>query len=174
MSANIDPIYVRQVIGDIVDTITPCINMKVYIDGRQIINGCTIKPSIAIVPPQIRFEGQAERLYTLLLTDPDMPSPSNPTLREYIHWIVTDIPGSGAINQGNEILPYEPPTPIRGYHRYILMMFEQMTPLGLLSPPLTRAHFDHKTFVWRHQLGVPKAIAYFWAKKEPGQGRQDP
>lgn len=66
MFANVDPIYVRQVIGDVIDTITPCMNMKVYINGRQIINGCTIRPSIAIEPPRIRFEGQAEHLYTLV------------------------------------------------------------------------------------------------------------
>lgn len=26
--------------------------------------------------------------------DPDAPNPSNPTLREYLHWMVTDIPES--------------------------------------------------------------------------------
>lgn len=71
------------------------------------------------------------------------------------------------------MLPYAPPTPERGYHRYILMMFEQVMPLGPLSPPVTRAHFNHKTFIRRHQLGVPKAITYFWAKKEQGLGRQN-
>ncbi len=30
--------------------------------------------------------------YTLLMVDPDAPSPSNPNISEIIHWIVTDIP----------------------------------------------------------------------------------
>ena len=75
--------------------------------------------------------------------------------------------------QGNVILPYAPPTPARGYHRYILMMFEQAMPLGMLPPPLTRSYFDSKFFALAHQLGVPKAVAYFWAKKETSQRRQE-
>lgn len=66
MFANVDPIYVRQVIGDVVETISPCMDMKVYINGTQIVNGCTIKPSTATEAPQIRFEGQTEHLYTLV------------------------------------------------------------------------------------------------------------
>ena len=31
------------------------------------------------------------------MSDPDAPSPSNPTHREWLHWIVTNIPG-GAPN----------------------------------------------------------------------------
>jgi protein FLOWERING LOCUS T len=30
--------------------------------------------------------------YTLLMVDPDAPSPTDPSLSEIIHWIVTDIP----------------------------------------------------------------------------------
>ncbi|WOG96714.1 hypothetical protein DCAR_0416050 [Daucus carota subsp. sativus] len=173
MSSNIDSFNVRQVIGDVIDITSSCTNMTVYINGRLIVNGCSIMSSLATDAPRIRFQGQAGHLYTLLLTDPDMPSPSNPTQKEYIHWIVTDIPGSGNINEGNVILPYAPPTPARGYHRYILMMFEQAMPLGLLPPPLTRSHFNSKFFAFAHQLGVPKAVAYFWAKKETSQRRPE-
>ncbi len=45
------------------------------------------------------FGGDAEK-YTLLLVDPDAPSPSNPTLRNILHWLVTDIPGSTSPSQG--------------------------------------------------------------------------
>jgi hypothetical protein len=45
------------------------------------------------------FRGGAEK-YTLVMVDPDAPSPSNPTLRNILHWLVTDIPGSTSPSQG--------------------------------------------------------------------------
>jgi hypothetical protein len=45
------------------------------------------------------FGGDAEK-YTLVMVDPDAPSPSNPTLRNILHWLVTDIPGSTSPSQG--------------------------------------------------------------------------
>jgi hypothetical protein len=45
------------------------------------------------------FGGDAEK-YTLVMVDPDAPSPSNPTLRNVLHWLVTDIPGSTSPSQG--------------------------------------------------------------------------
>ncbi|KMZ70821.1 hypothetical protein ZOSMA_193G00520 [Zostera marina] len=36
------------------------------------------------------------------MVDPDAPNPSNPTLREYLHWMVTDIPGTLDSSYGKE------------------------------------------------------------------------
>lgn len=35
---------------------------------------------------------QPQYLYTLVLSDPDAPSPAMPTSREYLHWLVTNAP----------------------------------------------------------------------------------
>jgi hypothetical protein len=45
------------------------------------------------------FGGDADK-YTLAMVDPDAPSPSNPVLRNILHWLVTDIPGSTTASQG--------------------------------------------------------------------------
>jgi len=45
------------------------------------------------------FGGDADK-YTLVMVDPDAPSPSSPTLRNILHWLVTDIPGSTSPSQG--------------------------------------------------------------------------
>ncbi len=42
---------------------------------------------------------QPSNLYTLVLSDPDSPSPTNPTFREYLHWLVTNAP-DGDISKG--------------------------------------------------------------------------
>ncbi len=45
------------------------------------------------------FGGDADK-YTLAMVDPDAPNPSNPVLRNILHWLVTDIPGSTTASQG--------------------------------------------------------------------------
>ncbi len=35
-----------------------------------------------------------------MLTDPDVPGPSDPYLKEHLHWIVTDIPGTTDVTFG--------------------------------------------------------------------------
>ncbi len=35
---------------------------------------------------------QPSSSYTLVLSDPDSPSPTAPTYREYLHWLVTNAP----------------------------------------------------------------------------------
>ena len=42
---------------------------------------------------------QADTKYTLVLSDPDAPSPAMPTSREFLHWIVTNAP-FGDITKG--------------------------------------------------------------------------
>jgi len=59
------------------------------------------------------FGGDAEK-YTLVMVDPDAPSPSSPTLRNILHWLVTDIPGSTSPSQG--LLWHFPPLPPHPLH----------------------------------------------------------
>ncbi|KAG6480273.1 hypothetical protein ZIOFF_063753 [Zingiber officinale] len=35
-----------------------------------------------------------------VMVDPDAPSPSNPTKREFLHWLVTDIPETANSSYG--------------------------------------------------------------------------
>ncbi|CAN6714408.1 unnamed protein product [Malus baccata var. baccata] len=109
--------------------------MSVYFGSKHVTNGCDIKPSMAINPPKITFTGHPGELYTLVMTDPDAPSPSEPSMREWVHWIVCDIPGGTNPLRGKEILPYVGPRPPVGIHRYILVLFQQKAPVGLVEQP---------------------------------------
>ncbi|KAK4492264.1 hypothetical protein RD792_003067, partial [Penstemon davidsonii] len=51
-----------------------------------------------------------------IMTDPDVPGPSDPYLREHLHWIVTDIPGTTDSTFGKEVVSYEMPRPKIGIH----------------------------------------------------------
>eukprot|EP00245_Coleochaete_scutata_P011956 TRINITY_DN4539_c2_g2_i1.p1 TRINITY_DN4539_c2_g2~~TRINITY_DN4539_c2_g2_i1.p1 ORF type:complete len:139 (-),score=22.73 TRINITY_DN4539_c2_g2_i1:82-498(-) len=100
-----------------------------------------------------------------VMTDPDAPSPVNPTKREWLHWIVKDIPGTGVASQGTEVVPYNGPTPPMGVHRYAFIVFKQPGPLDL-KPPSTRANFNTRAFADTHNLKHPVAVAFFTAEKE--------
>ncbi|XP_057514544.1 protein MOTHER of FT and TFL1-like [Actinidia eriantha] len=167
MATSTDPLVVCRIIGDVVDMFVPSITMNVYYGPKHVTNGCTIKPSMAINPPRVTITGHSHELYTLVMTDPDAPSPSEPSMREWVHWIVTDIPGDSNPTHGNEILPYMAPRPPVGIHRCILLLFQQKGPLELVEQPMSRANFSTRAFSHQLDLGMPVATVYFNAQKEP-------
>jgi phosphatidylethanolamine-binding protein (PEBP) family uncharacterized protein len=42
----------------------------------------------------VSFQGDANKLFTLVMVDPDAPSPDHPTMAQWLHWIVANIPGA--------------------------------------------------------------------------------
>ncbi|KAL6281672.1 hypothetical protein ACE6H2_018553 [Prunus campanulata] len=178
MAASVDPLVVGRVIGDVVDMFVPTVNMSVYFGSKHVTNGCDIKPSMAINPPKITVSGQPGELYTLVMTDPDAPSPSEPSMREWVHWIVADIPGGTSPVRGKiftlwkEILAYVGPRPPVGIHRYILVLFQQKGPMGLVEQPSSRAHFNTRFFAAQLDLGLPVSTVYFNSQKEPANRRR--
>ncbi|XP_040998498.1 protein MOTHER of FT and TFL1 [Juglans microcarpa x Juglans regia] len=172
MSASVDPLVVGRVIGDVVDMFVPTANMSAYFGPKHVTNGCDVKPSAATNPPKMTLSGNSDELYTLVMTDPDAPSPSEPSMREWVHWIVVDIPGGTNPTRGKEILPYVGPRPPIGIHRYILVLFRQRAPLGHVDQPASRANFNTRIFAGQLDLGLPVATVYFNSQKEPASRRR--
>ncbi|KAL4296106.1 hypothetical protein GQ457_12G007560 [Hibiscus cannabinus] len=175
MAASVDPLVVGRVIGDVLDMFVPTVTMSVYYGSKHVTNGCDIKPSMTINPPKVAIDGLPDQLYTLVMTDPDAPSPSEPSMREWVHWIVSDIPGGtnptrdteGRSISGKEMVAYMGPRPPVGIHRYILVLFQQQGPLGAVQQLTSRANFSTRFFADHFHLGLPVATVYFNAQKEP-------
>ncbi|XP_035838754.1 protein HEADING DATE 3A isoform X2 [Helianthus annuus] len=90
-----DPLVVGRVIGDVLDSFTRSMNLTVSYNDREVSNGCELKPSQVVNQPRVDIGGDDLRAFhTLVMVDPDAPSPSDPNLREYLHWLVTDIPAT--------------------------------------------------------------------------------
>ncbi|KAL5991020.1 Oligosaccharide translocation protein rft1 [Asimina triloba] len=109
-----DPLIVGRVVGDVLDPFYRSVSLRIiFNNNREVTNGCELRPSAVVNQPRVEIGGNDLRtFYTLLPTlrlhrhfqhnividlvmvDPDAPSPSDPTLREYLHWLVTDIPGT--------------------------------------------------------------------------------
>lgn len=102
--------------------------------------------------------------YTLLMVDPDAPSPTNTSFSEVIHWIVTNIPFDlsifSEITTANVVLPYLAPTPIAGRHRYTLLLYEQ-TNCSFFPPAPGRILFNATAFASLNDLIGPVAGIYF-------------
>ncbi|XP_019169094.1 PREDICTED: protein MOTHER of FT and TFL1 [Ipomoea nil] len=171
---NVDPLVVGRVIGDVVDMFVPTVDMAVYYGPKAITSGSDVKPSMVADRPRVHIGGDSTQFYTLVMTDPDAPSPSEPCMRELVHWIVTDIPGNTHdITKGKEAVPYMGPKPTVGIHRYILVLFQQKKVLGELQPPVTsRNNFCTRAFAHHLELDSPVATVYFNAHKEPAASRR--
>ncbi len=106
--------------------------------------------------------------HTVLLFDPDAPSPVNPVMRSWLHWLVVNCAGGDA-GSGREAVAYAGPSPPTGAHRYVALVCRQ-TGHGELSAagvaPPSRGKFDVAAFCLRHAL-EPEGIAW-WTTAAPG------
>ena len=99
---------------------------------NEVTQGCNFTPTQSATAPAVKWtlEGNDDKKYTLICTDPDAPDREGHAYREFIHWVRSDISGaslaSGTID-GTDNLPYVGPGPPynSGDHRYIFLLFEQ-------------------------------------------------
>lgn len=87
---------------------------------RTVDMGCIMSPAEVQIQPQVNFQTSPDTLYTIIMTDPDAPSREEPLFREYVHWVVTNIPGDNVL-QGDVVLSYVGAAPPMnsGYHRSV-------------------------------------------------------
>uniref|UniRef100_A0A7N0VLN8 Flowering locus T n=1 Tax=Kalanchoe fedtschenkoi TaxID=63787 RepID=A0A7N0VLN8_KALFE len=168
-----DPMAVGRVVGDVLDPFTRSISLRVSYNGKELTNGCELKPSQVVSQPRVDIGGDDLRtFYTLVMVDPDAPSPSDPNLREYLHWLVTDIPATTGASFGQEIVCYESPRPTAGIHRFVFVLFRQLGRQTVYAPGW-RQHFKTREFAELYNLGSPVAALYFNCQRESGcRGRR--
>ncbi|KAK4280381.1 hypothetical protein QN277_012011 [Acacia crassicarpa] len=169
-----EPLVMERVIGEVIDNFTPSVTMNVLYNNssRPFRPGQELLPQAVISKPRVEIGGDDLRtFYTLIMTDPDAPSPSDPYLREHLHWMVTDIPGTTDVTYGREVVGYENPRPMVGIHRYVFVLFKQRG-RQTVRPPASRDNFNTRTFSFENGLGLPVAAVYFNSKRETAGRRR--
>ncbi|KAK7261221.1 hypothetical protein RIF29_27526 [Crotalaria pallida] len=163
-----DPLAIGRVIGDVVDYFIPNVKMTVtYNNNKQVYNGFEFFPSSVTIKPKVQIHGGDMRsFFTLVMTDPDVPGPSDPYLREHLHWIVTDIPGTTDATFGKEEVKYEMPRPNIGIHRFVFLLYKQKSRQGVMKIPTSRDLFKARSFADENDLGPPVAAVFFNAQRE--------
>jgi phosphatidylethanolamine-binding protein (PEBP) family uncharacterized protein len=124
--------------------------LRIMFDGREIKNEEKLNLQDTQKKPKIRLELQKNKLYTLMMVDPDAPSPTNPYLKYVLHWLV--------VNTTDTILPFNPPAPPAGSgeHRYYVFLFEQPKNIRIIKTP-ERHKFNLNNFTNEYGL---KPISY--------------
>lgn len=164
-----------KIIPDVVDNVKKTnIKMDVKYKYDHVENGVTMKPEHAHSTPAVHLTGtDNSKLYTVVMSDPDPPDPAKPVFREWLHWIVANIPGAADAEaaKGTEITSYMGPAPPIGTHRYAFLLFEQpnQEPLQVEDPSGGqkdgRKNFNTRQFAKKYGLGDPVAATYFLSHK---------
>lgn len=103
--------------------------------------------------------------YTLLMIDPDVPSRNAPLMRNFVHWMVVNIPGldiSKGSTRAEYVMPQPPPG--TGFHRYIFFVFNQGISMRNFdenySAFIDRGKFSVRNFAAKYNLGNPWAGSF--------------
>lgn len=121
------------------------VRLEILYNGKRV-NSQNLPKEQTQIQPRVFFQGEGDKLYTLLMWDPDAPAKS------WLHWLITNISGSVPdILQGDEIISYAPPSPPSGIHRYFFTVYEQPSSI-LVTAPSQRGNFNVDAFVQNQGL----------------------
>lgn len=94
--------------------------MEIFYNSKFVNNSEFLKPSETQIKPEVKYSFENNKLYTLLMYDPDS------VYGNRFHWIVTNIIND--VKNGEDVLLYTGPAPPpkTGTHRYIFELYEQI------------------------------------------------
>jgi phosphatidylethanolamine-binding protein (PEBP) family uncharacterized protein len=100
--------------------------------------------------PIVNYDKDPNKWYTLMMVDPDAPSPSNPEYRYWLHWLVVN---QSIKSDGDIVNEYNGPDPPQGSntHRYFTCVFEQQNPIHNIKEQ-PRKMFQVSDFVNEYDL----------------------
>ncbi|CAD6563771.1 MAG: hypothetical protein TREMPRED_001373 [Tremellales sp. Tagirdzhanova-0007] len=165
-------VYQNKVVPDLVPDLGPTSPLNLTLATGLVEPGAIIDPSDFLSPPKVTFQTFSHPseptasdptptgLYTILVIDPDSPSPQTQSFTQRLHFLKTDIPLSILTGEtdvmsddiGRILTPWEPPAPEcgSGRHRYVFILLHQNSSSspGQTSP--RREDFDYRAFVTEH------------------------
>ncbi|KAF8356831.1 hypothetical protein PRIPAC_91826 [Pristionchus pacificus] len=160
------------VVPDVISVAPKALCTIKYDSGVEVSEGNVLTPTQVKNAPSVKWNGDNNKLYTLIMTDPDAPSRAEPKYREWHHWLVSNIPGQD-LAKGDVLSAYvgSGPPPKTGLHRYIFLIYEQKGRIedkehGILTNTSAdnRGGWKAAKFVEKHGLGVPVAGNFYQAE----------
>ncbi|KFV05992.1 Phosphatidylethanolamine-binding protein 1, partial [Pterocles gutturalis] len=121
-------------------------------------------------PTSIEWDGcDPQKLYTLVLTDPDAPSRKDPKFREWHHFLVTNMKGNN-VGSGTVLSDYVGSGPPKGTGRYLAAVMREGGWEACRKLPASsgtgdkRGKFKVASFRSKYELGVPVAGTCYQAE----------
>lgn len=157
----------EEVVPDVIDEV-PANVVEVKYGNAEVSDGKALTPTqVFELPTHVSWKTDPNSFYTLCLTDPDAPSRQKPERREFLHWLVYNIPGCD-LAKGETLVEYVPSGPPQGtgYHRYIFVVYQQP---GKIKPDEAkvpdnsaepRRHFSIRKFAAKYNLTLVAANFY--------------
>ena len=132
-------------------------------NGTVLQYGESTTKELTSLTPKVDFAKEPGKLYTVIMVDPDAPSPDHPTMKYYLHWLVTNVTTT---SPGDTVVPYTGPSPPLGTHRYFSCVF--MQPKRLSLPTYDRPKFPLMEFVPEYGLRLETCTKYTVSAMEGG------
>ncbi|CAH0387418.1 unnamed protein product [Bemisia tabaci] len=138
---------------------------KVEVDFGNIL----LVNEIKFAPYLIRYPMKNSTFYTVMMVGLDEPSEEAPTDREWLYYLVCNIPGL-TIFQGDAIAKWVQPMPkmSTGMHRYVFLIYKQKSRTAIVENEISagrsdkdRAGFSHQRFAEKNNFGKPIAVNFF-------------
>ncbi|CAL4096130.1 unnamed protein product, partial [Meganyctiphanes norvegica] len=149
----------HKVVPEVVDNVPPHL-LQVEFRGKKLSPGDVMTPtSVADPPTHLSWPTHPDKLYTLVMTDPDAKRATEPVFKNFGHWLVVNIPNCD-VAKGQAIAAYLGSGPPKGQplHRYVYLVYEQPNKLNCDEPfmpntsPVNRRGFDVRQFAEKYKL----------------------
>nr|XP_018901048.1 PREDICTED: protein D2-like [Bemisia tabaci] len=160
----------EKIIPDLIDE-APLYAVTVQYRGRSFSFGNKVTVfDIVETPKVVNWPLKKGEKYTLIMTGLDVPTRQDPRYREYLHWLVVNIPDQN-LRKGDHFGEYEGTVYDyqQGVHRVVYLVFQQNGTLHLKDDhhhtdfmKVKRENFSTRHFVNEYNLGAPFAIN--WAE----------
>ncbi|KAK0080055.1 hypothetical protein PV326_008352 [Microctonus aethiopoides] len=157
-----------KIVPDIIDN-APMDGIEVKYGDKEVKFGNEFSPSDTLNIPEVHYNHTGGLLYTLVLTDPDIPVRGYN--REFQHWLVGNIP-EDKVPKGEILTEYVGPAPPMktGKHRYVFLLYKQNQGAITFDERRIGIHdkrrnrFSIKRFAKKYDLEGPIAGNYFIAQ----------
>ncbi|OJJ54771.1 hypothetical protein ASPSYDRAFT_93672 [Aspergillus sydowii CBS 593.65] len=119
------------------DNFVPSTELGVTYGNKSVELGNLFRVSEVKSAPTISFAKEADspesQLYTLLLVDPDAPTPDDPKYAYWRHWVVSGLKPGNGIEPASALTKYLGPGPKddSAPHRYLFLLFREPEGLDL-------------------------------------------
>lgn len=159
------------VVPDVIDVAPPAKIEIVYPGELSVQYGNELNTTQVQKTPTFSWPVEDGALYTLAMIDPDAPSRAKPSLREFLHFLVGNVPGTD-ISKSDMLAMYIGPAPPKdsGPHRYVFLAYKQPSHIRFDFEQLKddsyagRPKFSIRKFAAEYKLGSPVAGNYYQAQ----------
>lgn len=133
--------------------------LTVHLGDGSAANNQIVSLQVAKAEPQISWASPPDPFYTLMVIDPDAPAKPS-----WLHWLIANMDGSSTAT-GDTLVPWAPPSPPSGIHRYYALLFRHEARV-VADAPKERGYFKPAEFMRAN--GLQPVAAAMWRVRAEG------